>query len=110
MTPSDKKEKARWARILRVYGVSRDEYDKLDSGVCRLCLRPWSDRVRPCVDHDHVSGFVRGILCGYCNRYVLGRLRDPELAFRIYTYLAEQPLKIKVPPKRPTRRRRKKKK
>lgn len=102
------KEKARWARILRVYGLTKEDYDVLDLGRCPLCLRPWSNRIRPCVDHDHKSGYVRGILCSYCNRYILGRLNDPVLAHRIYKYLKTQALKHKIP-KASAKRRRKKK-
>jgi hypothetical protein len=101
------KDKARWARIKRVYNLEREDYEELALEHCPLCLRRWSDSVRPAVDHDHKSGFVRGILCLYCNRYVLGRLSDPEVALRIYTYLVNQPKKHIVPPKPKRKRRRK---
>ncbi len=91
----------------RKYGVSPDDFRKLDKGFCPLCLRNWSDRVRPCIDHDHSTQFVRGILCTYCNRYVLGRLSSPDLVQRIFDYLSNQPKKIKVPPKKKKKKKRK---
>lgn len=101
-----KKEKARWNRILKVYGITKEQYDELDKGYCPICLRAWGGTVRPAVDHDHVDGFVRGIVCLYCNRTRIGRFRDAELVRRIADYL-EGPFPWVVPPK-PKRKRKKK--
>jgi hypothetical protein len=41
----------------------------------------------PCVDHDHSTGAVRGLLCGACNK-AIGLLKDnPQLARSIASYL-----------------------
>lgn len=101
-----KKERARWSRIKRVYGITKAQYDELDLGHCPICLRGWSATVRPAVDHDHVDGWVRGIICLYCNRVRVGRSRDSALVRRIADYL-EGPFEHVVPPK--SKRKRKKK-
>ena len=91
-TDSERRESARWSRILRVYGITKEQYDKLDLGHCPICLRDWSDTVRPCVDHDHSTMDVRGIVCLYCNHRIIGRHRDGALIRRVADYLeAERP-------------------
>jgi hypothetical protein len=62
------------ARFLREYGLSREALRELiesQGGVCAVC------RERPAehVDHDHVFGQVRGVLCFSCNA-ALGQFRD----------------------------------
>lgn len=99
MTPEEKKEKARWARIKRVYGLEKEQYDKLNTGSCPICLRDWTDLVRPCVDHDHVSGDVRGIVCLYCNHRLIGRHRDSAVLRRIADYL-DRPRRGWIVPKK----------
>jgi len=58
----------------RRYGLSATELAKMiraQGGVCRICERP-----RPnCVDHDHETGRIRGVLCATCNAG-LGHFRD----------------------------------
>jgi len=56
------------------YGLTPEAYQKLidaHDGKCQLCFTSFEDR-RPVVDHDHVTGDVRGILCHYCNRLLAG--------------------------------------
>ena len=38
----------------------------LETESCPLCGRSFK-KVEPVLDHDHVSGMVRGILCRFCN-------------------------------------------
>lgn len=51
------------------YGLTLEEYDALlasQGGGCAICSRKTKDRSFP-VDHDHVTGHIRGILCSLCN-------------------------------------------
>lgn len=110
MTPEEKKDRARWQRIFRIYGITKKDYEELDKGHCPICLREWSDKVRPAVDHDHSKdGWVRGVVCLYCNRVRIGRFRDADMVQRIADYL-RGPFKHTVPEKKPKRRKKKVKK
>jgi len=68
----------------REYGIAREEYEALlkrQNGRCAICKRlpGWEKKKkRLSVDHDHVSGAVRGLLCGTCNTG-LGHLGDDVL-------------------------------
>jgi hypothetical protein len=108
LTDEERKEKARWARILKVYGLTKEDYESLDLGYCPICLRTWDVAVHPVVDHDHVERRVRGIVCRYCNHRRIGHHRDSELVFRIGHYL-KGPFPFVMPPKpkRKTKRRKK---
>ena len=61
-----------------VYGISNTELEALytaQNGTCAICERPVEhgepgkrqDKKSFRVDHDHVSGKVRGLLCHRCN-------------------------------------------
>lgn len=74
------------SKLRRLYGLSIAEYDALfnaQGGRCAICR---SDNPRSrgykkqasakfCVDHNHATGRVRGLLCTACNR-AIGLLRD----------------------------------
>lgn len=58
-------------RLKRFYGLTEDQYDKMLSdqgGACAICGKG-ADRRSPylCIDHDHNTGRVRGLLCNACN-------------------------------------------
>lgn len=38
---------------------------EISCGVCEICGRPHGDRT--CIDHDHTTGLLRGVLCSPCN-------------------------------------------
>lgn len=100
---SEAKEKARFARIKRIYGLTKEQYDELNTGSCPVCLRAFDDLVRPVVDHDHSTGHVRGLLCFYCNHRVVGRHRDADLIRRVADYLS-RPSKGWIVPKKKKRK------
>jgi hypothetical protein len=76
-------------RLKHEYGISLDEYDKMvenQEGVCAICKKPPIGR-RLAVDHDHVTGKIRGLLCHNCN-VSLGLLgEDSEAIKRLLDYL-----------------------
>ena len=106
LSPEEKKHRAKFQRIFKIYGITKEQYDELDTGSCTICQRVWTDAVRPAVDHDHVTGHIRGLICLYCNRYRVGRFRDADLVQRIADYL-RGPFKGWIVPPKPKRRRRK---
>lgn len=46
--------------------VLRDKIIEEQGGKCELCNIDLTTVV-PCLDHDHETGFIRGVLCGNCN-------------------------------------------
>jgi hypothetical protein len=65
----------------RTYGISRDEFEQMlisQTGLCKICGRELGI---PCLDHDHFTGKVRGILCLRCNQG-LGHFDDSPLLLR----------------------------
>jgi hypothetical protein len=52
------------------FGLSLEEYELMlacQEGVCALCRQTCSSGRNLAVDHDHVTGRVRGLLCFRCN-------------------------------------------
>jgi hypothetical protein len=66
----------RKSHLKRKYGLTLEEFDALlaaQGGGCAICGKPDPDNV----DHDHITGRVRGILCWNCNVGV-GQFEDSE--------------------------------
>lgn len=91
----DSSEASHAKHLLATYGITPDEYQAIyehQGGKCYICQRATGARKRLAVDHDHETGYVRGLLCGTCNRRVLGHLRDdPEAFERGKQYLLHPP-------------------
>lgn len=72
------------------YNLTVQAYNSLleaQGGVCAICMGS-ETRAHPngtvhllSVDHDHLTGMVRGLLCGSCNRG-LGMLKDSVFIVR----------------------------
>lgn len=67
-----------FAEASRKYGITREQYETLwtaQGGACYICRKPFKTRL-PAIDHDHLTGYVRGLLCGgsfdpkTCNRLI----------------------------------------
>lgn len=61
------------------HGMTIDEYDSLffkQNGMCASCgSKELSPNGYLCIDHDHVTGKIRGLLCSRCN-LTLGMVHD----------------------------------
>lgn len=82
--------------LWQYYGITLEEYEEMldrQRGVCAICGQPETSKYKGVVknlsvDHCHVTGEVRGLLCNNCNRAIgllgddLGRIWDAA------TYLA----------------------
>lgn len=70
--------KLRAQRFKSKYGLSEEDYENLCKKfqVCPICNNVFSSPKRArVVDHDHINGGVRGMLCTKCNLF-LGAARD----------------------------------
>ncbi len=87
------------------YGIGIDQYNELfksQGGCCAICTEPETaigkDGPLPlAVDHDHVTGVVRGLLCRGCN-VAIGGLKEKEENFlNAITYLEKHKQSQKQP-------------
>lgn len=86
--PELEKEKRKEAQLKYKYNISKDDYDSLlvkFDYKCALC----NNSNNLCIDHDHSTGQIRGILCKACNS-ALGRLGDTQESLeKVLKYLKE---------------------
>lgn len=95
------------AAVEATYGITEAQYQRLlaiQGGRCAICQRVPRNR-RLAVDHDHITGEPRGLLCGgegnnNCNWGVVGslesvtgqdRARMLTVAKRLVQYMSETP-------------------
>lgn len=60
------------------YGITVEQYKEMfekQGGLCAICGKPEQIHANLSVDHCHISGKVRGLLCTNCNR-AIGLLGD----------------------------------
>ena len=80
--------------LQRAYGITLEQYRGMlvsQGGLCAICKTdyPGGRWGQLCVDHDHASGRVRGLLCGRCNK-ALGMIRErPVVALSMVDYIYE---------------------
>lgn len=78
------------AQLRRQYGLPLEEYDSMvlsQEGRCKICNSQMTRLREPCVDHDHVTGKVRGLLCLNCNVAIGLFLEDGHILLRAMAYL-----------------------
>lgn len=79
----------KFSKYIRKYGISKREFDVMlliQKGGCAICRKALDLAKDTHVDHDHVSGRVRGLLCNHCNTRV-GILEDHEFMKNVKPYL-----------------------
>jgi len=72
------KERNRANKYRRIYGITIEDYEKLykeQNNGCAICGVATDLKRRLSVDHDHITGKVRGLLCSNCNK-AIGYLKD----------------------------------
>ena len=78
-----REDRRRESKYIKRYGISTLEYIEIfikQNGVCAICGNPETKTLlgiitNLSVDHDHITGDVRGLLCYRCNTGI-GKLRD----------------------------------
>lgn len=68
--PERLKELLRRTRLKREYGITPERVAEMllaQENACAICLRRFAGSRKPCVDHCHRTGLVRGLLCRACN-------------------------------------------
>jgi hypothetical protein len=74
----------------RKYGIALNDLAALRDAQfnrCEICSVEFDTRTSPCVDHDHDTGKVRGLLCKHCN-FAIGHLHNsPRNAMSAAVYL-----------------------
>lgn len=95
-SPSHNATTRRAVHLRHRYKLEMAEHDALlaaQDGKCAVCKQPpskansrahWGEKL--CVDHDHVTGKIRGLLCNDCNLMV-GYGKTPDALFRAAFYL-----------------------
>lgn len=66
--------------LLKRYGLSVETYEEIcvkQNHSCAICGKHEDDtrHNKLSVDHDHVTGLVRGLLCANCN-FAIGNMQD----------------------------------
>jgi hypothetical protein len=76
---ADKVKEWAWeSGIKRRHGMTRSDYEKIyneQSGLCAICGQPPREGKKLCIDHNHDTGAIRGLLCRNCNA-AIGQLND----------------------------------
>jgi hypothetical protein len=73
------------------FGISLNDYNKIlteQNGCCDICKIHQSELVNTlCVDHNHETGEIRGLLCNNCNA-ALGFLKEKiEISLNLIEYI-----------------------
>jgi hypothetical protein len=71
-------QKARAKRLKDYYSLTIEQWGAISAyqrELCWLCARPERTGKRLAIDHSHLDGLVRGLLCSQCNP-LLGKLEN----------------------------------
>ena len=76
------KEKSKDTRLRREFHTTLEEYNRVlkhQNYCCAICKKKFNKKGELfilSVDHSHITGLIRGLLCYVCNKFILGRFQD----------------------------------
>lgn len=88
--PYRSKDYHRDSNLRRKYGLTLEQWDQkfLEQGsVCAICSSKEPRGKHWHTDHNHVTGQIRSILCGWCNTAIGKFQESPEILNIAETYL-----------------------
>ena len=90
--PKTKEEIAYNAKVRMLkyrYGLTMEQYNSMYTGKCEICENPYDlgGYKGLCVDHDHNTGEVRGLLCTSCNTFLGKYENNPRIIDNMKAYL-----------------------
>lgn len=89
--PQKRADQDRHQKLKNKYGLTLDQYRtgcQLQENKCSICRKECDSL---CVDHNHETDVVRGLLCSTCNLMLGYAHDDPEILRRAIDYLASPP-------------------
>lgn len=79
------------SNLMKHFGLTLEEFELMKQAQnygCAICGKNRSSKKKDlCVDHDHVTGKIRGLLCDCCNRGIGLLLDSTELLQKSIDYL-----------------------
>lgn len=82
---------------MRKFGLTMEQYGAMleaQGGGCFICGRPPREDSSLHVDHDHLTGRVRGILCFCCNNALADLQDDPALLRKAASYVSTNSVEV----------------
>jgi hypothetical protein len=81
--------------LLKKFGITLEEAEQIlfkQGNLCAICKDPIEDKrgFYPHVDHDHLTGRIRGILCFRCNAGLGAFKDDPRRLLAAIQYLSQE--------------------
>lgn len=78
--------------LKKLFNLTIEDYDRMfknQNGKCKICKRHQDEfKQRLSVDHNHLTGKVRGLLCSKCN-IALGTIENTKFYLKLLQYLEE---------------------
>ena len=87
------RKKGRW--LFRTYGITLEQKQQMiagQNGKCAICNNALDNGKFTCVDHDHTTEQIRGILCRDCN-VGLGWIEKPNFLRTAMVYINKYKMK-----------------
>lgn len=75
---NNKKEYLKNYRLTTIYNITLNTFNKMlleQNNLCKICNNNFKNDKDICVDHNHLTGKIRSLLCTACN-LGLGKFKD----------------------------------